>query len=1162
MIVSYFLRDHLTNLIIHHWNVWISLSLLIYGEISAQKDALHSVSGSSSVFSKTQFGSDHRVRQYIPGNKRPMEQNGPMTMGDLRRFRTELMYPYDLSDFTEITSSKSFHDQPLQFQMPFFGFRYTYVWIQKDGYLAFSQGQLSYKFPVRFPYPPPGKVNKGQDPSLIAPFFAHQDIPTDVINAGIYLRIIDISKELNYTLKERIYADFREGMIGASNFVPKFAIIITWKNMTYTNKSPDFDLKTNTYQAVLATDEMRTYAMFNYEQIEWISPYFEGTKGPWAYVGFNAGNSTRTYEFVPYSQNPRISLLTSRGFGNGLQGRYFFQIDEEIWSGACIEKELDPNLPNRLPLAFFPRVGNMLGGTLVNISGPCLNEDSIIECTFENWPVKGVYRDKNHASCISPPVMYHGYVDLTVRVDGKIDFYGRFYIQPPDIAHDDIAIVADSDRLEDPLEIEIKWKPEKLSWESSTQVQLSLWGYRETSKVYPSLTFIDILEESLQNDGHHTLDVTKFRSRFNTQTSDILFGFMALNLTSVGRLGNFRTSPIIWSRAMPLAWYFRKQWEKEYGDNGKWKSYLCNKWFERESFSDYFATTVFRCPCTKTQALLDRGRFSPDLQCNEIDKKCDTFHRGALHCVKTGRPSVGGSGQTCCYDDREDLLQTADTMYGGRPSRAFVYGKHPYKSQMMIPVLSEYLHDVVPFFFCCKWQEEEDNANTCQRYNYWRTSQDCSSYQSPAIASVFGDPHIITFDMFNYTFNGKGEFTLARVNNPMYKFELQGRFEQLPRPDHYSPMPNATFLRAIAVKDNVSSTVEFRVRPVAASWRYQMYVIVDKEYVYWWDESMRLQNFWGVTLYQPSGMQNMSHVIAMFDSGVGVEVKAKNGRMSVHVYAPYTFLNSTEGLLGNYSRQQWDEFPLPGTENYLPINSPPEQLYRVLSQNYRVLEKVSPNDINQHPSLFFHDSVRFSYYDDHSFLPDFDPKLPLYATDQEESMIETCSDSMACRYDFIVTLDKEFARLTKEEETEAANMAKTAQTEVKRCPALPKPLHGRKTENRYYTGTIVRFSCNDGYRLLGYEARYCRDDGLWSWGIEPECISNVKYIGQIAGISIGITLPILILLLLIVFFVMFNREHDEAEYETYEKGDVNKVVEAEELTPSEKNYGSERDEKL
>lgn len=180
---------------------------------------------------------------------------------------------------------------------------------------------------------------------------------------------------------------------------------------------------------MLATDEMRTYVMFNYEQIEWISPFFEGTKGPWAYVGFNAGNSTRTYEFVPYSQNPRISYLSAGGYGNGLKGRYFFQIDEEIWSGACVQKDLDPNLPSRLPLAFFPKVGNMLGGTMVNVTGPCLNEDSIIECMFENWPVRGIYRDRNHATCISPPVMYHGYVDLSIRVDGHIDFYGRYYIR-------------------------------------------------------------------------------------------------------------------------------------------------------------------------------------------------------------------------------------------------------------------------------------------------------------------------------------------------------------------------------------------------------------------------------------------------------------------------------------------------------------------------------------------------------------------------------------------------------------------------------------------------------------------------------------------------------------------------------------------------------------
>lgn len=96
---------------------------------------------------------------------------------------------------------------------------------------------------MKFPYPPPNKHQKGTDPSIIAPFFALQDIPSDIPNAGVYLRIVDMNKETNETLRNRIYADFQEGMIGASNFKPKFAIIITWKNMTFANKAPDFPLK-------------------------------------------------------------------------------------------------------------------------------------------------------------------------------------------------------------------------------------------------------------------------------------------------------------------------------------------------------------------------------------------------------------------------------------------------------------------------------------------------------------------------------------------------------------------------------------------------------------------------------------------------------------------------------------------------------------------------------------------------------------------------------------------------------------------------------------------------------------------------------------------------------------------------------------------------------
>ncbi len=62
--------------------------------------------------------------------------------------------------------------------------------------------------------------------------------------------------------------------------------------------------------------------------------------------------------------------------------------------------------------------------------------------------------------------------------------------------------------------------------------------------------------------------------------------------------------------------------------------------------------------------------------------------------------SIGGSGQTCCYDDYKELLQTADTMYGGRPSRAFVYGKHPFNMGMMVIINTDTAitanHEVMP----------------------------------------------------------------------------------------------------------------------------------------------------------------------------------------------------------------------------------------------------------------------------------------------------------------------------------------------------------------------------------------------------------------------------------------------------------------------------------
>lgn len=133
---------------------------------------------------------------------------------------------------------------------------------------------------------------------------------------------------------------------------------------------------------------------------------------------------------------------------------------------------------------------------------------------------------------------------------------------------------------------------------------------------------------------------------------------------------------------------------------------------------------------------------------------------------------------------------------------------------------------------------------------------------------------------------------LVHTDSPIHKFDVHGRFEQLPD-------SAATQLTAVSIRDNISSIVEFRIRPDGCRWFNQMFLIADKEYLYYWDDNMRTIHTRGVTIYQPSGIRNMSHMIAMFDSGAGVELLINPaGTLTLHVYLPNTYVNATKGLLG------------------------------------------------------------------------------------------------------------------------------------------------------------------------------------------------------------------------------------------------------------------------
>ena len=86
--------------------------------------------------------------------------------------------------------------------------------------------------------------------------------------------------------------------------------------------------QTNTFQAVLATDNVRSYAIFQYADglIQWPSSG--------AQVGFNAGNNVN-YVNIPGSRTPYI--LNIAGNSNvGISGQWIFLISQGTFLGFTL----------------------------------------------------------------------------------------------------------------------------------------------------------------------------------------------------------------------------------------------------------------------------------------------------------------------------------------------------------------------------------------------------------------------------------------------------------------------------------------------------------------------------------------------------------------------------------------------------------------------------------------------------------------------------------------------------------------------------------------------------------------------------------------------------------------------------------------------------------
>ncbi|KAJ3640697.1 hypothetical protein Zmor_027242 [Zophobas morio] len=425
-------------------------------------------------------------------------------------------------------------------------------------------------------------------------------------------------------------------------------------------------------------------------------------------------------------------------------------------------------------------------------------------------------------------------------------------------------------------------------------VNLSVWGYRET-QVPQFLHIADLA--TTQNTGSFKIVPSLYKNRTNTET-DILFGFIQMNTTRF--LDTDKTKvPVtvtIWSEPIPLAWYFAPQWEQKFGKH--WAKNFCDRWIRDDEQLPNFREQLPKCPCSLYQALADKGQYMSDFLCDkDWNPKC-LFHRSAVHCVRTPNPTLQGE-QQCCYDRNYFLMLSQDQQWGSYPKRSHSLGYPRTK----VPTLSQWYHDIVPRFVCCLWQSESSQGCEILRHER-RPTQDCVNYESPGIAGVYGNLHIITFDDLEYTFTGKGEFVLVRSSS----VEVQGRFEQVLTG---LGEVRATELTSVVARENSTMVVEVRRRPKGARWRYHLDVLFNGRRVYFDRNPTKVKHLPGVTVYVPSYIFDQSEVVIMFESGLGVEVIENKGCLMARVYVPRKFINQTRGLLGNWSYDISDDFTLP-----------------------------------------------------------------------------------------------------------------------------------------------------------------------------------------------------------------------------------------------------------
>jgi hypothetical protein len=667
---------------------------------------------------------------------------------------------------------------PIRF--PFFNHKYDEIKIQINGIILF--GNQSYQLisftPQRFP------VNTL---ICVAPFWA-DIITTDGEGSGIFYRqIID---ENTLAELDRMVGDAFPGQI-THQFI--WAFVVTWHEV------PGYGLPTsyrNTFQAILATNGISSFAIYNFEKLQWTSG--SASNNIHAQAGFNAGDLVN-YFLINKSFSPAIVTIVNDSNIN-YPGRFIFSVGGDITDVEC-------NTPDGLQVAPFR--GSPEGGYEIRLYGICFNETNYIIKT-DRQIVTDCQKTGVYLTCIMPMIYNGPTIPIEIfTMRNELIASTNFLIDIPEdnselliensLEHDSFIEMAQNDT------ILLQFK--KNSVTNNYMFSIRLFYYESIFSDNNELISISsrqrILYSSVNLSSLETLTI-RYNDVFllpnhRADINDISITWMKVKIQLVSNLvpAPIRIIYKIVSWTATAIKVIRNQCEK-------WEAKLP----ELPPPSSY-QSQVPRCPCRvpavgQNRFPLTFNNFQTDSSCNAHKLNSCQNNIGASHCYRRSF-APNGPGMKCCYNTNGMIITNLQSGAGGLEVRANSGGS-------ILQRIKHALFDELPAWACCKLPQiiTQTRPESCNRYHEQRPSFQCENVPLPIPGGGNGDPHFTTLDGVDYTFNGYGEYVLVRTNNlsSLPLLEVQIRTQPIASD---SSDNQATAIVAFVIKNDNYSKVQFEL---------------------------------------------------------------------------------------------------------------------------------------------------------------------------------------------------------------------------------------------------------------------------------------------------------------------------------------------------------------